>query len=40
MAARRKFSDAEKQAILREIEEHGFAVTLRKHHLYAKSIAQ
>lgn len=40
MSVRRRFTDDEKRLILREIEENGLAVTLRKHSIYAKSIYQ
>lgn len=33
-----RFTNEQKLKILQEIEEHGLAVTLRKHKLYAKSI--
>lgn len=33
-----RFTDEQKLKILHEVEEHGLAVTLRKHKLYAKSI--
>lgn len=38
MSPKRLFTDEQKQLILREVEEHGLAVTLRKHGLNARSI--
>jgi len=34
----RHFTDEQRREILREVEEHGLAITLRKHGIYAKSI--
>lgn len=38
MKKRPRFTAEQRLAILKEVEEHGLAVTLRKHGLYAKSI--
>ena len=38
MSLKQQFTDEQKQLILREVEEHGLAVTLRRHGLNARSI--
>lgn len=38
MGSRSRYTDEQRLAILKELEEHGLSVTLRKHGLYAKSI--
>lgn len=40
MGNRRTFTDEQKRIVLREVEENGLAVTLRKHSLYAKTVYQ
>ena len=40
MSQKPRLTDEQKQHILREVEEHGLAVTCRKHKVYAKSIYQ
>lgn len=40
MGKYRRYTDEQRLVILQEVEEHGLAVTLRKHSLYAKSIYQ
>ena len=38
MSLKHQFTDEQKQLILKEAEEHGLAVTIRKHGIYARSI--